>query len=427
MYGTLSKRPLVVILAVAVILRVASALYQGDAIAALPGIHDQFSYDALAQSILVGHGYSFDRDWYPFTPAHTPTAHWSFLYPLYLAGVYVLFGSHPLAARLIQGAVSGVLSAWLLYRLGRRLFDKRVGLVTAALSAVYIYFIYYDAALVTEPFYILGVLAMLDLVLQITHQPSRPVTQSPNHPTTKWVWLGLVLGVTTLLRQSILPWVPFLLGWMLWAGWGRVRWWQPLVLVAILTLFIVPWTVRNYAVYDDFVPLNSNAGYALYSANHPDHGTHFMDAYAAPLPPQLKGLNEAQLNSSLMIEGIRFILQDPARYLLLSLSRVLVYFKFWPSPESQPLSNVSRVLSFGLYLPFFLYGLLLSRRNWRRCSLLYLFGIVYSLMHILTWAMIRYRLPVDAAFMPFAALAVVDVAQRIRSRLYPEKVTKGKH
>lgn len=39
-------------------------------------------------------------------------------------------------------------------------------------------------------------------------------------------------------------------------------------------------------------------------------------------------------------------------------------------------------------------------------------------MHILTWASIRYRLVVDAAFMPFAALAVVRLAQRIRAHLH---------
>ena len=142
----------------------------------------------------------------------------------------------------------------------------------------------------------------------------------------------------------------------------------------------------------------------------------FMQAYIAPLPQELLGLNEAQLNGELMRRGLEFMWQDPGRYLRLSLSRIPIYFKFWPSAESSTFSNISRVFSFGLYLPFFLYGLFLSRHNWRRCSLIYLFGLIYSLMHILTWASIRYRLPVDAAFMPFAALAVVGLVSRLRLR-----------
>jgi hypothetical protein len=46
-------------------------------------------------------------------------------------------------------------------------------------------------------------------------------------------------------------------------------------------------------------------------------------------------------------------------------------------------------------------------------ALLMLFMVVYSGIHILTWTLIRYRLPVDAVLIPFAALALVDLAQRI--------------
>lgn len=64
-----------------------------------------------------------------------------------------------------------------------------------------------------------------------------------------------------------------------------------------------------------------------------------------------------------------------------------------------------------------IYGYLLACRrrlfgqgNW----LIPLFVVVYSLMHILTWAMVRYRLPVDAASMPLAAFGVRDALSRAR-------------
>ena len=44
----------------------------------------------------------------------------------------------------------------------------------------------------------------------------------------------------------------------------------------------------------------------------------------------------------------------------------------------------------------------------------------YSALHIFTWAMVRYRLPVDAVALPFAALAVVDLASRLFA-LLPQK------
>ncbi|MCP4211603.1 MAG: hypothetical protein GY764_08990 [Halieaceae bacterium] len=88
-----------------------------------------------------------------------------------------------------------------------------------------------------------------------------------------------------------------------------------------------------------------------------------------------------------MQRGIHFILDQPGRYLLLSLSRFADYFEFWPSAGSSLLFNLGRLLSFTLFLPFMLYGLYLSFRIpgfATRNSLLYGFIGFYSLLHILT-------------------------------------------
>jgi hypothetical protein len=233
--------------------------------------------------------------------------------------------------------------------------------------------------------------------------------------------------LAALLRQTILLWLPVQLVWMVWMGReggkrearGREGIGRLVVgagvAVGVAGMIVIPWTIRNYAVYHALLPLNSNAGYALYSANHPDHGTRFDQDYAAPLPEDLvgKGLNEAEWNTALTKRGLQFILDDPERYLRLTLSKAAVQFNFWFSAESSLTSNLMRVLSFGLYLPFFIAGLVLSWKERRRCSLIYLFVVVFNLMHILTWAGIRYRLPVDAALMPFAGLALVWVYQKI--------------
>ena len=119
-------------------------------------------------------------------------------------------------------------------------------------------------------------------------------------------------------------------------------------------------------------------------------------------------MDEAALDHALLRKGIKFVVADPWRYLLLSLSRVPHYFKFWPSPYSSTISNVSRVCSFGLLLPLMLLGLILSwRSHGASIILLYLFIVIYSGIHLLSWASIRYRLPVDAVFLLFAGLAGV--------------------
>ena len=206
---------------------------------------------------------------------------------------------------------------------------------------------------------------------------------------------------------------------------------------------ILPWTVRNYLAFHQFVLLNTNAGYVFFWANHPIHGTSFISllgpeqpSYHALIPPELLSLDEAALEKALMARGLGFVTADPGRYVLLSLSRIKDHFVFWPKPDSSTLSNISRVGSFGLFLPFMIYGLVLSviyvwrRRRGLRSDeraaalvLLYLFILVYSGIHILTWTGIRYRLPVDTVLVIFAAVGLHD----LWTRLTPGRADLSRH
>jgi 4-amino-4-deoxy-L-arabinose transferase-like glycosyltransferase len=447
------RRWLIIIVAVSIALRVIASVFLGDGVVPLPGTYDQVSYDRLAQRVLQGHGFTFDELWWPYTHPGEPTAHWSYLYTLYLTLVYGLVGHHPLAARLIQAVLAGALMPWLIYRLGRRHFGMHVGLVASGLMACYAYFVYYAASLMTESFYIVGVLWVLDLAGQFGQ-----AGEGPSHAYRRALLLGLGLGTTALLRQVFLLFVPVLYTWLLWRshrdkagsrapapvsdrnevfhgskpepeGHTRDLRRHPVVRMlgilltatVVLVLIVVPWTIRNYRAFHRFVLLNTNAGFAFFWANHPIHGESNLvtlptwSAYIELIPSELLSLNEAELDQALLIRGFEFVRNDPSRYLRLSISRIKDYFYFWPSSDSSPISNVSRVLSFGLLWPFMTYGLLAQvRRSLSAESLiLYLFVASHTAIHLLSWSQIRYRLPVDAVLLVFAGVALVKVQRKL--------------
>jgi hypothetical protein len=223
---------------------------------------------------------------------------------------------------------------------------------------------------------------------------------------------------------------------MIWLVWAAIRsgiirpMIKMLALAGILAaLMIVPFTIRNYRVYGEFLLLNSNAGYAMYSAQHPLHGTQFQEFVGAPLPDDLTGMNEAQMDRELMRRGINFVVADPGRYVLLSLSRVIDYFEFWPTSDTTLLNNVGRVGSIGMMLPFMIYGVVLAlmwgspraQGSWTKFSItplamILLFMTIYTAQHVLTWAIPRYRLPVDAVALSFAALGLSHIASWVMSR-----------
>ncbi len=421
------SRTLLVIIVVSVVLRLGMSLALGAQLSGLPGIADQLSYDVLAKSLLEGRGFTFGTDWWPMTAAGAPTAHWSFLYTPFLAAVYLLFGPNPAAARLTQAFVVGVLQPVLAYLIGRRMFGEAAGLAAAALTAVYAYFVYYSAALMTEPFYFTSVLASLYLAIRLADELKAPDGSSTHR--LRWaVALGVVLGATVLLRQVFLLFIPPMLIWI-WLANGREKAATVALPALIVGMLILPFTLFNYSRFDRFVLLNTNSGFAFFWANHPIYGTQFLPilpddvgSYQGLIPEELRGLDEAALDGELLKRGLGFVADDPVRYLQLSVSRIPAYFMFWPSEQSSLLSNISRTSSFGLFLPFMIYGL---ARSWiergkasflEPVGLLTLFVVFYSAIHLLSWALIRYRLPVDAVLVVFAGYALVDLAQRIGAR-----------
>lgn len=415
-------RHLPLLIAGSVALRVAAASYLGGEVSELPGISDQLSYHLLAMRVADGSGFSFAEGHWPATPAGEPTAHWSYLYTLYLAAVYATAGVQPLVARLLQATVVGVLHPWLAFRIGHRLFGPVSGTLAAVFAGVYGYFVYYAGGLLTEAFYFVAILWTFDVATRLAAGRSTP-------PLRTWIELGVAIGVTALLRQVFLVFTPVLALWLClvapdpgsrWA-WGRLRPRVRGVAVTALAaaLLIAPWTIRNYRAFGQFVPLNTNAGFAFYWGNHPAHGSRFVPLFSGPtyatlIPAELRDLNEAALDRALLGRAFDEIARDPWRYVRLSITRVPEYFRFWPSPDSGLVSNAVRVLSFGLFLPLMLYGVVVTVGDGLRrertgppgASLLLLFAIVYTGIHLATWTLIRYRLPVDVVLLVVAAHGV---------------------
>ncbi len=420
LFGLSQRRWLYVILILSVLVRVAVALYLGNLVDAPPLLTDQRSYHALGERLLNGHGYSFDRAWYPFTLPDTPTAHWSFLYSLFVAVVYGVLGPNPLAVRLVQAVIGGVLLPWMVFRLSRRLWPNRaaVALISAALAGAYGYFVLHAATLMTETFFIILLLWSLEIGLRLGEQ----LRESGSASVRDLLFLGLSLGLAALVRQSILPWVPVMLAWLMWQSLGRTGFLDAIarlvVPLLVLGALILPWTVRNYWVYGEFLLLNSNTGYAMYSAQHPMHGTRFSEFAAAPLPTDLSWGNEALMDRELLQRGLAFIRDEPIRYVRLCIDRVRAYFEFWPSAGTSLLHNLARVGSYGFLLPCIVWGLVRgSREHVYDVSAWLLLGfvIVYTMIHVATWAMVRYRLPIDAVLLPWAGLGVEDLVRRVRA------------
>jgi hypothetical protein len=373
----------------------------------------------------------------------------------------------------------GVLMPWLAYKVTKRVFpgkgsiedeqaaprfaqlnwlyqfwqnkQETISLLAAAWVAFYGYYIYFGAALMTETFYIVGILWTLNCSLRIANRQSISSTHADEtnrrqrlYSLVSWIELGFAISITTILRQVFLPFVPFLFLWLWWARYRRetqrpsksgiafkrasINFMQGgSITILVMLLFVAPITYFNYQQFGRIVLLNTNAGFAFYYANHPIYGVKYlpiltpdMPNYKDLIPKELLKLNEAALDNELMRRGMGFVIADPIRYILLTLDRIPSYFLFWPLSTSSVISNINRVLSYGLALPFILASIILWGLDVKRKqiavepgSLLLLFSLVYSAIHLLSWVGVRYRLPVDVVCLVFAARSLYQLGRYI--------------
>lgn len=404
---------LLAILAVALFIRILAAFYLGNTVSGFSGAHDEITYSMLGQRFASGHGMTFPQNWYPWIEADAAQSYFSYSISLYLAAIYSLFGYLPIVARLITGGLSTLL-VFMIYLVAKRLFSERVALISSAIAALYAYLIFYGVTLVTETPFMLALLITIYVALRLKEEPS----------VALWVTLGVTLAITVLLRMAVIAFVPILLLWIALELNDRSQLKMLFIPAVIIVLAVLPFTIRNYLLWNNFVLLETQFGHVFWNGNHPDHNGNFHPYKVFPIPKEvLASKNEAgtlpsdaEITNRLFRLGLSNIQNDPQHFFLLTLTRLREFFKFWPTDESSLLANLLRLISFGAILPFTIIGLILGLRNWRALAPVYLFILIHTAIYAVTWTMIRYRIPLDVFFIMFAAYALETTASYLRKR-----------
>ncbi len=403
-----SHRYLLLILGVALLLRLGAALYLGNTISGLSGAHDEITYSMLGHRFATGHGMTFPEPWYPWIAADAPQSYFSYTFSLFLAGIYALFGFQPLFARLVMALLSTAIVG-MIYVLGRRLFNEQIALLAAALAAIYAYLIFYGVALVTETPFTLLLLVALYVAIRIR----------AGEITGVWSWLllGLLLAVAVLSRIALIFFVPILLFWLYLAVRKKCHLAMLLVPLGMIALAMLPLISRNYQLWGHFALSEAQFGHVFWNGNHPNHLGNFHPFRVFPIPEEVLALNnDVLITNALLRLAIQNILANPWNFVLLTLTRLREFFIFWPTDDSSFQANLLRVLSFGLIVPFTLYGLVANLRRFGELAPIYLFGVVHTGIYAVTWTMVRYRVPLDPFFLLFAAYTLHQIYWAIRQR-----------
>ncbi len=356
----------------------------------------------IAKSIATGHGYSS-----PFVHETSfPTAWEPPLYPYLMAGVYKLLGVYSRASAFVLLTINSFFSALtcvVLFFLGRRMFNVRVGKWAAWTWALFPYAMYWA---VKWPWETSISAFLLTTLLLLTLKLKEARTLLP------WLGWGALWGVAALLNPSVLAVLPLAAAWLVWQRLSKTKQWLAgCAASAIVFLLVVsPWLVRNYRVFGEPVFIRSNFGAELRMGNgpgaagvwmswlHPTHNPLEFEKYST--------MGESRYVHMRQHEALRFIRENPGTFAGLCLRRFVYYWADPPwgerfMPPKNALFLASSVLAF--------WGLaVLIRRRVRGGFLLAAVLVAYPLVYYLVSPHPRYRAPIE----PVIALLIVYVVSQ---------------
>jgi 4-amino-4-deoxy-L-arabinose transferase-like glycosyltransferase len=405
---------LLAILAIALVLRCAAAIYwhhlAGDQ---LFRFGDSVSYWTLAESIADGKAYQYGSE--NARIFRTP------LYPIVLAPFTTIANpSHAVLAARFLGCLLGTIAVALIYRATRRWCSPLAARTAGLLAACYPGAIGMSVFILSEAVFCPLMIAGLDQLCRAIH----------HHRLDRWGRAGLWTGLAALARPSWILWpIAVALALLLLAICRPRRQISELrslasglaIMAMAMAVILAPWWYRNYLVSGRFVLTTLQVGASLYDGLHAtatggsDENMDFVDPFAALQREEdsrsaSKPVDsfEYRLDRRMRDESFRWSWANRGDFLRLALLKLQ---RTWsPMPQAPQLGNrfirwseaiaylgIVGLASIGLILP-----LVREHRLW-----IYALPIAYfAAIHAVFVGSVRYRQPAVLAACVLAGIAL---------------------
>ena len=366
------------------------------------------------------------------------------LYPYLLAFLYFITDASIFWAKFLQILICG-LTATYIFKIGRRLFNETVGVISGLAYALYGTLVFYEAM------FLIPVLFMFLIVWGMC----RLIENQDSSSLKSWAVTGIIFGLAAVTRPNIILVVPFLALWLFFRHRKPSLDWKismrpALVMVAGMFLAIAPVTIRNYAVTGDLILISSQGGINIYLGNNEaaDGLTMIMpevelgqsitwDMFipvtsAAAEKEMGRELSDAEVSSFWTGKAVSFVVNNPGKFLALVWKKSVYLLSGFENSDASDIYYQRRKSSlyslllwdniisfpFGLLLPIVFMSLFVLRKDFKKLLPLYIFILAYIPSIVLFLVSARHRLPL----IPF--LIIIAGAGAYTLLKSPKKLTK---
>ena len=346
-------------------------------------------------------------------------------YPLVISLMMLLFGDQ-IKVIMFLNVIFSSLTCIVIYHLGKEVFNKQIGILSSIWSIIYVYFMIYMPRVLKEN--LLQLLIPLVILLMVYEIKKEKVNM---------ISIFFPLAFTYLVHsdERYIIFFPIILFTMIACdNVHRINGLKKFtVFLAAVIILSIPWAVRNYVVYDRFVFLTTRTERVtkplidiikLYdiSISHKtikNLSKKNLD-YEGQKKLNKKYFDNNKDNNLLLFNSLDKMLQRLSIYWA---PMVLRESKFKGSVmiAGSLKYNLGGMLTFGILLPFFLVGTVVTIKNNKLGLSLILFILIQSSFHVAIdlinpWP--RYRYPIDSliiiiAFYGFYQLLQLKIFKRL--------------
>jgi len=344
------------------------------------------NYDEIAINVIQGNGYVVH-------PGEEPNTLRAPLYPFYLILHFLIFGQGRFYLVLMQSLFQAG-ACLILYAMVRRYIgDRRVSFLSALALALYPQSMLYSSIAATESLYLLLMMVAVAVFLGLT----------ADKPRGSYVAMGFLLALLALCKPisqlMIVPVVLVILYRFHREKRGALKGIARMALTFCVALS--PWTVRNYRVTGDFIPVATQGGHFFYSTTAGSQG----DEKEALRTMREEGIQSAgEVEAKWLDLAVTNLVEHPGRFIRNTLEKAIA---FWYRGHSRSVSLFNAVVNF----PLLILGIIGMRSAVKRgvfilppLAIIIYFNGLYGLMH----ALARYAFPIIPLVMIFGMIGLLE-------------------
>ncbi len=281
----------------------------------------------------------------------------------------------------------------------------RTMFLAGLISAFYPHFVYYSGLVLSESVFLFFLTLLFAVLLKKNEKKACSFTA------------GFLAGFCHLTRPTLLYFLPVFICYHMFFHEGK-KLVRALLFILAFCMVISPWIIRNYQHFGTIVITTSGSGQVLWEGNNPcnktggvaEHDWNYNDG----LP---ENLGELEIDRWKKKQAIDFITSSPSTFIDLAFKKIVRFWHFWPNdPQFQTWKYIAVSLaSFVPVLFFALISIVTLKKQWRKTSLIWLFVLYYTMLHMVTIGSIRYRLPLEPLLIALAAASLSVIIGRIRN------------